>query len=70
MKLLKPKGKPQTKTVSFRVPPELAGKLEKLKADANAQGFILDLSEALTDALARHLAAVERELSTIGEAVQ
>lgn len=70
MKILRPKGRPQTKTISFRVAPELAARLEKLRADADACGLILDVSEALSSALAHHLTAAERELAAASESAQ
>lgn len=70
MKILRPKGRQQTKTISFRVAPELAAKLEKLRAEVDSQGLVLDVNEALSSALAHHLAAAEKELAAAAEAAQ
>lgn len=67
-KLLKPKGKPKTRTLSFRVPAELAEQLDDLSAGADRYGLALDAGEAVQDALNRYCVAVEKELASMAAA--
>jgi len=62
-KLLKPKGKSKTCTLSFRVPAVLADQLADLSARADQHGLALDTCEAVLEALNRYAAAVEKELA-------
>lgn len=64
-KLLKLKGKSKTRTLSFRVPAELADKLNALSIRADQHGFLLDAGEAVQDALNRYAVAVDKELTTM-----
>lgn len=62
-KILKPKGKSKSRTLSFRVPAALADQLDDLSARADQHGLALDTGEAVLEALNRYTAAVEKELA-------
>lgn len=63
MSLLVKKTDGKTRTVSVRVPAQLAAELDTLRADAEARGYTLDIAAVVTAALQRAIKDARAELS-------
>lgn len=65
MSILKPKDQSKTKTISIRVPVELAAQIESLRAEAETAGFLFDTTEIVSKTLAGAVKSARAELDAI-----
>lgn len=65
MALLKPKAATKTKTISVRVPLEVAAELDDIKRQADQRGLSLDVADVVERALTQAVRAARTELATL-----
>lgn len=65
MRIIRARGEPQTVQLRFRVPAELAARLERIREEVEAQGYELPVSELVTRALARVASKAEQDLAAL-----
>ncbi|MBK6906342.1 MAG: hypothetical protein IPH08_04235 [Rhodocyclaceae bacterium] len=65
MALLKPKTATKTKTISVRVPLEVAAELDDIKRQADQHGFSLDVADVVERALIHAVRAARTELAAM-----
>lgn len=65
MALLKPKASTKTKTISIRVPLEVAAELDDIKRQADQHGLLLDVADVVERALTQAVRAARTELATM-----
>lgn len=65
MALLKPKASTKTKTISVRVPLEVAAELDDIKRQAEQHGMSLDIAEVVERALTQAVRAARTELAAM-----
>lgn len=65
MALLKPKAATKTKTISVRVPVEVAVELEDIKRQADQHGLSLDVADIVERALTQAVRAARTELAAL-----
>lgn len=65
MALLKPKASTKTKTISVRVPLEVAAELDDIKRQADQHGLSLDVAEIVERALTQAVRAARTELAAM-----
>ena len=64
MALLKPKTNSKSKTISIRVPLELAADLDEIKRTADARGLLFDIADIVERALTQAARTARAELAT------
>lgn len=65
MALLKPKASTKTKTISVRVPLEVAAELDDIKRQAEQHGLSLDVADVVERALTQAVRAARTELAAM-----
>lgn len=65
MALLKPKVATKTKTISVRVPLEVAAELDDIKRQADQHGLSLDVADVVERALTQAVRAARTELAAM-----
>lgn len=65
MKIFVRKANDKTKTISFRIPDELATRLDKIREQAAPKGLALPVNNHLADQLEKFVSAAEREIASL-----
>ena len=65
MAILKPKSANKTKTISVRVPMELAKELDDIKHHADVHGLAFDMADVIERALAQAVRSARSELAEL-----
>lgn len=65
MALLKPKAANKTKTISIRVPMEVATELDNVKCEADQHGLALNVAEIVERALMQAIRSARVELAEV-----
>lgn len=65
MAIIRARGEQETVQLRFRVPAELAARLERIREEVDAQGYELPLNEHVTRALVRVAAKAEQDLAAL-----
>jgi hypothetical protein len=65
MAIIRARGEQQTVQLRFRVPAELAARLERIREEVEAQGYELPVAELVSRALARVAAKAEQDLAAL-----
>jgi hypothetical protein len=65
MAIIRARGEQQTVQLRFRVPTDLAARLERIREEVEAQGYELPVSELVTRALARVATKAEQDLAAL-----
>ena len=65
MAIIRARGEQQTVQLRFRVPADLAARLERIREEVEAQGYELPVSELVTRALTRVAAKAEQDLAAL-----
>lgn len=64
MPVLKLKNADKTRTFSVRLPADLISEIDAVKADADAAGFVFDVSDIVNKSVSAAVRAARAELST------
>jgi len=65
MSILKPKDQTKTKTISVRIPGELAAQIEALRSEAETAGFVFDVADVVSKSLGAAVKTARAELSAL-----